>query len=242
MFTFLSEVLFSKADTKPPTPLPVFLSWLVYNFVFPASSLANQQANLVFLAGNRIGVASETCKRSKATVVRPVDSWTGMGGGGGMDSQCKLLSELLSDQAAFITSPKSSLANYWGALPCPPAPSVYGPAVVCHGPRKLEAHDSSTFLRYKNLCDTKSKVFENASKDAFPWVLENQNTKFSLRRPPWRRLRVILNIAQFWPPHFENQCAGPSCIRTSRSDLKLVGAKTTFTQGLWNGSIWNRSV
>ena len=38
-----------------------------------------------------------------------------------MDSQYKLLSELLSDQAAFITSPKTSLANYWGALPpCPP--------------------------------------------------------------------------------------------------------------------------
>ena len=50
---------------------------------------------------------------------RPVDSRTGMGGG--MDSQSKLLSELLSDQAAFITSPKTSLANYWGALPpCPP--------------------------------------------------------------------------------------------------------------------------
>ena len=38
-----------------------------------------------------------------------------------MDSQCKLLSEWLSDQAAFLTSPKTSLANYWGALPpCPP--------------------------------------------------------------------------------------------------------------------------
>ena len=37
--------------------------------------------------------------------------------GGGMDSQYKLL----SDQAAFIKSPKTSLANYWGALPpCPP--------------------------------------------------------------------------------------------------------------------------
>ena len=34
-----------------------------------------------------------------------------------MDSQYKLLSELLSDQAVFITSPKTSLANYWGALP-----------------------------------------------------------------------------------------------------------------------------
>ena len=43
-------------------------------------------------------------------------------GGGGMDSQYKLLSELLSDQAAFITSPKTSLANYWGALP--PLPPV----------------------------------------------------------------------------------------------------------------------
>ena len=38
-----------------------------------------------------------------------------------MDSQYKLLSELLSDQAAFITSPKTSLANYWGGH-CPPAP------------------------------------------------------------------------------------------------------------------------
>ena len=51
-----------------------------------------------------------------------------------MDSQYKLLSELLSDQAAFITSPKTILANYWGALP----PSVYGPATkgpnVARGP------------------------------------------------------------------------------------------------------------
>ena len=38
-----------------------------------------------------------------------------------MDSQYKLLSELLSDQAAFITSPKTSLANYWGGIaPLPP--------------------------------------------------------------------------------------------------------------------------
>ena len=37
-----------------------------------------------------------------------------------MDSQYKLLSELLSDQAAFITSPKTSLANYWGGGHCPP--------------------------------------------------------------------------------------------------------------------------
>ena len=51
-------------------------------------------------------------------------SWNG---GGGMDSQYKLLSELLSDQAAFITSPKTNLANYWGHYP--PAPSVYGPVV-----------------------------------------------------------------------------------------------------------------
>ena len=42
--------------------------------------------------------------------------------GGGMDSQSKLLSELLSDKAAFITSPKTSLENYWGALP--PFPPV----------------------------------------------------------------------------------------------------------------------
>ena len=45
---------------------------------------------------------------------------------GGMDSQYKLLSELLSDQAAFITSPKTSLANYWGGI-APLPPSVYGP-------------------------------------------------------------------------------------------------------------------
>ena len=38
-----------------------------------------------------------------------------------MDSQYKLLSELLSDQAVFITSPKTSLANYWGGIaPLPP--------------------------------------------------------------------------------------------------------------------------
>ena len=30
-----------------------------------------------------------------------------------MDSQYKLLSELLSDQAAFITSPEASLENYY---------------------------------------------------------------------------------------------------------------------------------
>ena len=46
-----------------------------------------------------------------------------------MDSQYKVLSELLSDQDVFITSPKTSLANYWGALP-PLPPSVYGPALV----------------------------------------------------------------------------------------------------------------
>ena len=44
-----------------------------------------------------------------------------------MDSQYKLLSELLSDQAAFITSPKTSLANYWGGGGIAPPPSVYGP-------------------------------------------------------------------------------------------------------------------
>ena len=42
-------------------------------------------------------------------------------GGGGVDSQYKVLSELLSDQAVFITSPKTSLANYWGGI-APPAP------------------------------------------------------------------------------------------------------------------------
>ena len=43
-----------------------------------------------------------------------------------MNSQYKLLSKLLSDQAAFITSPKTSLANYWGGIA---PPSVYGPAL-----------------------------------------------------------------------------------------------------------------
>ena len=33
-----------------------------------------------------------------------------------MDSQYKLLSELVSDQPAFIPSPKTSLANYWGGI------------------------------------------------------------------------------------------------------------------------------
>ena len=57
-------------------------------------------------------------QKSLTNVYRPVDSWTGMGG---MDSQYKLLSELLSDQAAFIASPETSLANYWGGAlpPCP---------------------------------------------------------------------------------------------------------------------------
>ena len=47
-----------------------------------------------------------------------------------MDSQSKFLSELLSDQLAFITSPKTSLANYWGGI-APLPPSLYGP-VPCH--------------------------------------------------------------------------------------------------------------
>ena len=40
---------------------------------------------------------------------------------GGHGTQYIVLSELLSDQAAFITSPKASLANYWGGI-VPPAP------------------------------------------------------------------------------------------------------------------------
>ena len=43
-----------------------------------------------------------------------------------MGSQYIVLSELLSDQAAFITSPKTSLANYWGALPPCPLPVSTG--------------------------------------------------------------------------------------------------------------------
>ena len=43
-----------------------------------------------------------------------------------MDSQYKVLSELLSDQAVFITSPKTSLVNYWGGgiAPLPPPVST----------------------------------------------------------------------------------------------------------------------
>ena len=37
-----------------------------------------------------------------------------------MDSQYKLLSELLSDQAAFITSPKTSWRIIGGIAPLPP--------------------------------------------------------------------------------------------------------------------------
>ena len=46
-----------------------------------------------------------------------------------MGSQYIVLSELLSDQAAFITSPKTSLANYWGGN-APLPPSVYGPVFL----------------------------------------------------------------------------------------------------------------
>ena len=54
-----------------------------------------------------------------------------------MDSQYIVLSELLSDQAAFITSPKTSLANYWGGIA--PLPSnIYGPV--------KEAYDSKLLL------------------------------------------------------------------------------------------------
>ena len=80
--------------------------------------LQGKKINLIWL---QINIPPFTCQ----DIHRPVDSWTGMGGG--MDSQYKLLSELLSDQAAFITSPKTSLANYWGALPPCPLP----PALQC---------------------------------------------------------------------------------------------------------------
>ena len=52
---------------------------------------------------------------------------------GGMDIQYKLLSELLSDQAAFITSPKTSLANYWGHCPPAPCPPVSTGLISLHG-------------------------------------------------------------------------------------------------------------
>ena len=58
-----------------------------------------------------------------------------------MDSQYKLLSELLSDQAAFITSPKTSLANFLGGEALPPCPPVStGLKVIqllCHGVKLL---------------------------------------------------------------------------------------------------------
>ena len=56
-----------------------------------------------------------------------------------MDSQYILLSELLSDQAAFITSPKTSLANYWGALPPCPPPVSTGLVAIC---RNKELYNS----------------------------------------------------------------------------------------------------
>ena len=62
-------------------------------------------------------------------------------GGGGMDSQHKVLSELLSDQATFITSPKTSLGNYWGALP--PAPQCLR---ACLNPYKCFSRGSSIYL------------------------------------------------------------------------------------------------
>ena len=65
-----------------------------------------------------------------------------------------------------------------------------------------------------NICGTKTKFFESASTCAFSCVLENQNTRFS---PP----AEILNIAQFWPPHFENQCAGPVHINQNTTKISL---------------------
>ena len=73
-----------------------------------------------------------------------------------MDSQYKLLSELLSDQAAFITSPKTSLANYWGGH-CPPAPPVstglYGGAspVLGTAMRKSNGHIRSGPAAYQTV-------------------------------------------------------------------------------------------
>ena len=66
-----------------------------------------------------------------------------------MDSQYIVLSELLADQAAFITSPKTSLANYWeGIAPLPP--SVYGPGLdgcpsQCHS-EVLALFDSNDIM------------------------------------------------------------------------------------------------
>ena len=57
-----------------------------------------------------------------------------------VDSQYKLLSELLSDQAAFITSPKTSLANYLEALPpCPPVST----GLLCSFLQNRETHIDS---------------------------------------------------------------------------------------------------
>ena len=63
-----------------------------------------------------------------------------------MDSQSKLLSELLSDQAAFITSPKTSLANYWGGIaPCPPPVST---GLVVEEAMNMQNHHKAIAIVY----------------------------------------------------------------------------------------------
>ena len=76
-----------------------------------------------------------------------------------MDSQYKLLSELLSDQAAFITSPKTSLANYWGALPpCPP---------VSTGLEAAKLHQQLQLRQFKTTEDV--DILRNLAKDCNEW-------------------------------------------------------------------------
>ena len=83
--------------------------------LFGTRSLSSTSLTFSTLSRNATRILWVTKQSMDPDESRPVDSWTGMGGG--MDSQYKLLSELLSDQAAFITSPKTSLANYGRALP-----------------------------------------------------------------------------------------------------------------------------
>ena len=105
---------------------------------------------------------------------RPVDSWTGMGG---MDSQYKLLSELLSHQAAFITSPKTSLANYWGGIaPLPPPQCLRACVLVVIAginiPVRLSFVDmiNYVFIAFKMPCDTDHCSKTQYQRVAYWWI------------------------------------------------------------------------
>ena len=68
-----------------------------------------------------------------------------------MDSQYKLLSELLSDQAAFLTSPKTNLANYWGSLPPQPPQCLRAWVRTQCGKLVIRAHFNRMMIRISSL-------------------------------------------------------------------------------------------